>query len=437
MKLRIKYILFVFIVHVVTLVLTFFIFKDDKILFLVAEVFVIISILISWNLYIQLIQPLKSLMSGLDAIKDRDFNTKFLPTGKHEVDELIGVYNHMMDQLRTERTLQEQQHFFLEKLITTSPTGIIILNYEEQVQQVNPKALQILGVLENELLDHSIHSFSNPLLQQIGELKSGDSRTVKHNGPSTFKIQKSHFIDRGFPRQFIMIEELTMEILAAEKNVYGKVIRMMAHEVNNTIGPVNSIIQSALKTNDLWVDPHKDLQEALQVAFDRNQNLNFFMRNFADLVKLPEPNKKVVDLNLLIASISKLMNTQAEERNIELHLPTCSTFSILADVQQMEQALLNIVKNAMEAIGNDGRITFDLNVNESSLTIIDTGTGISSAESEQLFSPFFSTKKDGQGIGLTLVREILNNHGFRFSLNTIEPSNPTVEKQTAFNIIFK
>src|SRR5206468_10711031 len=123
------------------------------------------------------------------------------------------------------------------------------------------------------------------IMQEINKLKSGESKTVSINGITTYKLQKSHFIDRGFPRYFIMIEELTAEILAAEKKAYGKVIRMMAHEVNNTIGPVNSILESTLKSNELWRDDKNNLlQNALQVAVNRNQNLNLFMRNFADVV---------------------------------------------------------------------------------------------------------------------------------------------------------
>src|ERR1700749_1013736 len=91
-----------------------------------------------------------------------------------------------------------------------------------------------------------VSSIMHPITEHIKRLPTGQSITVTFNNAVICKIQKSHFIDRGFPRQFIMIEELTAEILAAEKNAYGKVIRMMAHEVNNTIGPVNSIMQTAL-----------------------------------------------------------------------------------------------------------------------------------------------------------------------------------------------
>lgn len=418
MRLRAKYILFVAILHLVTLVLTFFIFNEDKVLFIVAEVFIIISLVISWNLYRQLLQPLKTLMDGLSAIRDRDFTVKFLSTGKHEVDQLIGVYNQMIDQLRLERTLQEQQHFFLEKLIHTSPTGIIILDYDDRVQQANPRALRILNMTEKDLIGQDIGSVNHSFFRHIEKLSAGDTKTVKSNGSETYRIQRAHFVDRGFSRSFIMLEELTAEILTAERNAYGKVIRMMAHEVNNTIGPVNSIIQSALDTRELWNKGDEQLREAMQVAAERNQNLNTFMRNFADLVKLPEPNRKQIDLHQLIRSLSTLMSVMAGQKEIGLILDIADEpFLIFADQQQMEQALINVLKNAVEAIGSRGSITVTTDRAARQLVISDTGRGIDPETAEKLFTPFFSTKKDGQGIGLTLVREILTNHNFSFSLS--------------------
>ena len=432
MKLRTKFLLFVIILHAVALALSFYIFKQNKIFFIASEVLILISVFISWKLYNELIQPLNMLMQGTDAIKDRDFNVKFVKTGKYEMDELINVYNYMIDELRKERTKQEEQHFFLEKLIQTSPTGIIILDFEDHVQQINPKTLELLNLDEMDVKGKSLHEINHPVAQQIIQLKSGESKTITLSGSATYKIQKSHFIDRGFPRHFIMIEELTAEILAAEKKAYGKVIRMMAHEVNNTIGPVNSILESALKANELWKEKKNySLQTALQVAVNRNHNLNLFMRNFADVVRLPEPNKKTIDLTRLIRSVAKLMELKAGEKQIQFDYKLADVpFFISADAQQMEQVLINVVKNAIESIEEKGTITFEANLQKRSLTITDTGKGISAHIAENLFSPFFSTKKDGQGIGLTLVREILLNHGFEFSLKTV------AEKQTEFLIRF-
>lgn len=424
MKLRTKYILFVVILHLLALVLSYFIFRENKILFIASEVFILLSIWIAWSLYRQLLQPLKTLMQGVDVIREKDFTVKFPLTGKYEMDQLVKVFNQMMEQLKTERVRQEQQHFFLEKLIYTSPTGIIILNYDDEVQQINPKALQLLGI------EHITQAPAHPIFQQVLQLRSGESRTISLTGIATYKLQKSHFIDRGFPRHFVMIEELTVEILAAEKKVYEKVIRMMAHEVNNTIGPVNSIIQSTLKVHPLWTAPeHQVLRDALEVAIDRNQNLNVFMRNFAELVKLPEPDKKRVDLHQLILAVTRLMQMKAAERDIQLVLALKpGPFTIMADEQQLEQALINILKNGIESIANTGSIT--LTTREQQLIIADTGKGIAPADAEHIFSPFYSTKRDGQGIGLTLVREILMNHGWEFSLRTIG------ERDTQFQIRF-
>ncbi|MFT3703857.1 MAG: ATP-binding protein [Agriterribacter sp.] len=431
MKVRTKYILFIAILHLIAVTLTYFIF-ENKVFFIIAEVFIIISILLSWQLYNQLIQPLKLLMQGADAIKDRDFSVKFLPTGKVEMDKLIAVYNQMIDELRIERTKQEQQHLFLEKLIHTSPTGIIILDYDKNIQDINPRALEMLQLGDEKILSKSIFELSHPVIEQLRDVQVGTSKTFSFNNVATYKIQKSYFIDRGFPRQFVMIEELTAEILAAEKKAYGKVIRMMAHEVNNSIGSVNSILQSTLSANGLWNDAkYESFQNALQVAVERNYNLNIFMRNFADLVRLPDPNKKTINLSELIQSIMQLMETKAGEKQIRfVQQFSNAPFYITADRQQMEQVLINVVKNAIEAIETDGYISFDIHNGSRELIISNNGKTITPEESAQLFSPFFSTKRDGQGIGLTLVKEILMNHGYEFSLKT------TSEQVTEFVIWF-
>ncbi len=247
MKLSAKFILFIVVIHAVTIALSFFIFKENKLLFLVAEFFILLSLAISWSLYNELIRPLQLLLRGADAIKDRDFNVKFVKTGKFEMDQLIAVYNHMIDQLRLERTTQQEQHYFLEKLIQTSPTGIILFDYDGFIAAMNPRALEWTGLQKEKVKRRPLSDFTHPVFQAISELKTGESRTITLEGPRTLKIQKAQFVDRGFPCDFVMIEELTAEILEAEKRSYGKVIRMMAHEVNNSIGAVNSILDTTLQ----------------------------------------------------------------------------------------------------------------------------------------------------------------------------------------------
>jgi two-component system, NtrC family, nitrogen regulation sensor histidine kinase NtrY len=446
MTLKIKFIVFIAVIHSVAIGLSFLILKDNKIYFIASELLILISLIISWSLYQDLIAPLQRLMTGVNAIKDRDFNVKFLKTNKIETDALIEVYNLMIDQLRTERTHQEAQHYFLEKLVKTSPTGILILDFDNKIADLNPKCLEILNLDKNKLIGQLIYFFNNPLLKTIAELKTGESKTINLNSAKTFKCAKSHFIDRGFPRYFIMIEELTVEILAAEKKAYGKVIRLMAHEVNNSIGAVNSILDTTIQLNEA----RESTNEALQIAYERNEHLSQFMRNFADVIRLPEPRMEYINLNELITKTAHLMRFKAQENNIifklelddnlKFQIPNSNlngnnstsenlTFeiknweflgplSIKADFNQMEQVLINIIKNAIEAIGKDGVITIKTTAHPPQLFIEDTGRGISKDVESQLFTPFFTTKAYGQGVGLTLIRDILTAHNFDFALYT-------------------
>jgi two-component system, NtrC family, nitrogen regulation sensor histidine kinase NtrY len=453
MTLKLKFIVFIALIHSVAMGLSFLILKDNKPFFIASELLILMSLVISWSLYQDLIAPLQRLMTGVNAIKDRDFNVKFIKTNEVETDTLIEVYNAMIDQLRTERTHQEAQHFFLQKLVTTSPTGILILDFDHKIADLNPKCAEILNLRKEDIIGKSVFDFDNVLLKTIAALETGDSKTINLNSAKTFKCAKSHFIDRGFPRYFIMIEELTAEILAAEKKAYGKVIRLMAHEVNNSIGAVNSILDTTIQLNEA----SESTNEALQIAYERNEHLSQFMRNFADVIRLPEPRMESINLNELVTKTAHLMRFKAQEVGIEFNLELEDNFkfqisdanldsneltaenltfdiknlkekgplSIKADFNQMEQVLINIIKNAIEAIGKDGVITFRTTSNPLQLSIEDTGRGISKDIENQLFTPFFTTKAYGQGVGLTLIREILSAHGFDFALYT-EGSSKTV-----------
>lgn len=415
MKLSAKFILFIVVIHAVTITLSFFIFKENKLLFLVAEFFILLSLAISWSLYNELIRPLQLLLRGADAIKDRDFNVKFVKTGKFEMDQLIEVYNHMIDQLRLERTTQQEQHYFLEKLIQTSPTGIILFDYDGFIAAMNPRALEWTALQREKVKRRPLSDFTHPVFQAIGELKTGESKTITLEGPRTLKIQKAQFVDRGFPCDFVMIEELTAEILEAEKRSYGKVIRMMAHEVNNSIGAVNSILDTTLQLQA----PDSDISPALQVAIERNEHLSHFMRNFADVIRLPAPTKAHVDLNELLRKVTQLMSFSAKNAgvNLELSIPY-PPLQAWADAGQIEQVLVNVIKNAIEASAKNGTVSIALTSNPRQLTVANNGQPIPKEVEDKLFTPFFSTKNGGQGIGLTLAREILTAHGWPFSLKS-------------------
>lgn len=431
MSLRSKYILFITLIHVAALVMSFLIFEEQKAWFILSEAVLLISLYFAIRLYQQLVQPLNLLSHGMDALQDHDFNVKFQPTGQMETDKLITVYNQMIDQLRSERTAQMQQHFFLDKLIRTSPVGNVILDFDGKVAGANPRAEQFLGLPEKALKGKTLDELPSALAKPLSQLASDSSETISIGGIETYKCHKAHFVDRGFPHYFITIEELTSEKLQIEKQAYGKVIRMMAHEVNNSIGPINSILESILAYEaDLPEEEQETYREVINVAHERNRRLNQFMRNFADVIRLPQPFLSPQDIRPLLRQVITLMQYQVGDRaiNWETDFPAAPV-TVRMDREQLEQVLINVLKNAIEAIPRQGNIRLVLDKRR--LAIIDDGAGLPPDPDGQLFSPFFSTKKQGQGVGLTLSKEILVSHGFTFSLR------PDGAGHTVFTINFQ
>jgi two-component system nitrogen regulation sensor histidine kinase NtrY len=419
LRLRTRYLLYIITVHLALVALIGWVLREQKALFIASEVLILISVYVAIRIYRAFQQPSEFIASGIEAIRDKDFTVKFVPTGNYEVDELITVYNLMIDQLRQERTRQVEQQFFLNKLIEAAPIAILIFDFDDRIASVNPRACQLLGMQPEAMLMKRLAELGYSLLAQMADLADGESRVMKPNGIETYKVLRSNFIDRGFRRSFLIIEELTPEILASEKKAYSKVIRMMAHEVNNSIGAVNSIL--SVTESEL---PDSELKRAVRVAIDRNDRLNRFMRRFADVVRLPQPNLSPSDMAELTRNVVRLMQPQAEAGNITLTITAPNTPVMHpVDLGQLEQVLVNIVKNAIEACEPGNRV--EVLITPSHLIIRDNGAPIPEDVVANLFNPFYSTRPNGQGIGLTLTREILLNHGFSFSLQT-EPDGWTV-----------
>lgn len=414
--------------------MAYFLLQENVYLFLGMEVLILGSIYITAGLYSTFFKPLSLIRAGIESIKDKDFSTKFMGVGQKELDELISVYNRMIDQLRHERVAQAEKHYFLEKLIQASPAGIILLGFDNQVEHVNPAAEQYLQQPGSSLIGKHVSQLPKVWAEQLTQLQTGSSITFRVNGIRTYRCHRAHFLDRGFQHYFILIEELTEAILQNERQAYEKVIRMMSHEVNNSAGAVNSILGSLqYYAPQLTEDHREDFDNALQVAIDRNTNLSRFMANFANVVRIPSPKKVKTDLHEILRNMALLLQPELQRRTITCSLELAQQpLFILLDQQQIEQVMLNVLKNAMEAIGDNGEITIKTQNTPAQLTITDTGAGIPENVRSSLFTPFFSTKEYGQGIGLTMVREILVNHDFPFSLESDQE-----KKLTMFSVHFR
>jgi nitrogen fixation/metabolism regulation signal transduction histidine kinase len=425
MTIRRKFILYIVLLHAAAIAAFVFALWNDRIWLLAVEAGLAISVIVAFRLFRKLFRPLELLLAGAATIKESDFTTRLRFSGQEEMDALVEVYNGMIDHLRDERVALQERQFFLEKIIHASPLGVITLDYDGKVALVNPAAAELLQHSSGELMGKTAAEIPSPLAQVFGTLAVGESLVVPLRGIRKVKCVKSEFLDRGFPRTFLLLEELTEELRQTEKAAYEKLIRMMSHEVNNSLGAASSLLHSSLKYKDqIQPEDRDDFANALGIAISRADHLNAFMKRFADIVKLAPPLRRDVDVENMLDHIALFMRPECAKREIELarEFHGTSGIRVSMDREQMEQAFINIVKNAIEAVGTNGKVTLRLERVKGRLLacVEDTGPGIEPAARQMLFTPFYSTKENGQGIGLTLVQEILSQHNFEFTLDSAE-----------------
>ena len=379
--------------------------------------------------YRKIVKPLNSIGSGMELLREQDFSSRLSPVGQYEADRIVNVFNRMMEQLKNERLRLREQNNFLDLLIKASPMGVILTTLDEDLSELNPMAQKMLGVRQEDVLGKKMNEIDSPLAAELANVPKGETATIRLNDSNIYRCTHSSFIDRGFQHPFFLIESLTDEVMKAEKKAYEKVIRMIAHEVNNTTAGITSTldtVEQALSTEE-GMD---DICDVMRVCTERCFSMSRFITRFADVVKIPEPTLTPVDLNDLAFTCKRFMEGMCADRNIKLRLEIDETLKeVKMDASLFEQVLVNIIKNAAESIEKDGEIIVRT-LSPATIEVVDNGKGISKEVEAKLFSPFFSTKPNGQGIGLIFIREVLMRHGCTFSLRTY------ADGLTRFRILF-
>lgn len=322
-----------------------------------------------------------------------------------------------MEQLKNERLHLREQNHFLDLLVNASPMGVIILNLDEEILSMNPAACKLFGAQSSEdMVGKRFLQLDSPLAEELVRVPMYQAQTVRLNDANIYKCTHSSFVDRGFHHQFYLIETLTQEVFKAEKKAYEKVIRMISHEVNNTTAGITSTLDT-LESTFSGMEDMEDVCEVLRVSIERCYSMSHFITNFADVVRIPEPQSRPQELNQVVSACKRFMETVCQNRNIEIVMDLSEESPVVnLDNSLFEQVLVNIIKNAAESIERDGKIYIRTTVRPTCLEIADTGKGIDKETETKLFSPFFSTKPNGQGIGLIFIREVLLKHDCRFSL---------------------
>ena len=337
--------------------------------------------------------PLESVENGMYLLREQDFSTKLRVTGQKDADKVVELFNGLMSTMKAERLRTLEQENFLEHLIRTSPMGIAICDFSRNVMRSNDAF--------NRLVTPSV-------AKRLSELREGETAVVRPGATQVIRCSRLWFMDSGFKRPYFLVEQLTDEVLSAETNVFNKIVRTMGHEVNST------------------------LATAVASSRERCLSLVSFVRSYSDIVKLPEPELKAVDLHRWVEGLRPFLAGMCGE-NIKIDFEhEGKEGEVPADPMLMERVVVNVVKNAVESIGRAPRGKITVTTSARAITVTDNGPGISQENAARLFTPFFSTKKADRGLGLMLVSEVLRRHKAAFSLVTDEKDG-----LTRFKIVFR
>ena len=377
------------------------------------------------------VKPIEGISKGMDLLREQDYSSSLRPVGQKEADRIVEVFNRMMAQMKDERLRLQEQNHLLDLLIEESPMGVIMMDFDGRVTMLNRAALRFLNISsQNELIGRLLDEVHLPMVEEIVRIPAEGSETIRLSDAKIYRCSRLSFMDRGFSHPFIMIESLTSEVVKAEKKAYEKVIRMIAHEVNNTVGGVGSAMETMQEMLGNS-EEDMDLKEMMSVCIERSRSMSRFITNFADVVKIPEPKLSKASLNDVVTGCQSFMETLGQGQSVDFRFELCpENPEVMLDTVLFEQVLVNIVKNAVESFssadqGNARIISIRTALvarkgmpDSATLVIADNGAPISRDTETKLFTPFFSTKPKGQGIGLLLIREVLYRHGCTFSLRT-------------------
>ncbi|MBU1437161.1 MAG: sensor histidine kinase [Gammaproteobacteria bacterium] len=452
--------------HLVLLVGTLIFFQQQPWLMLILELALAGSFWLCWQLCQQSFQPLRYTESFQQLLQEQSYNQRLHAHKDPQLQSLVQCYNELLTRLQQERLRLGEQQGLLDQLLEASPVAILVFDFDDKLSLLNASARQLLGLADPlgkplaAWLDGTATFFPQSsqieqqrvrsLLPSLQQLQPQQNTLCTDSEGRRFRCQCSQFFDRGFNRRFLLIEELTTELHNSEKSTFDKLVRVIAHEVNNTVAVTGSVLQSISHYQpQLQIDDQQDFSIAITAVQKRNHSLGQFIDRCSQVVKMPDPELQRTDLGLLLQDVLYLCRDNAQQRgvNLQWQLPTEPVWQLL-DPALFSQALLNIIKNAVEAAETGMQrqpdrpatvsVQLDWQQQRWLLSVADSGDLLRALGTEQLFTPFFTTKKGGQGIGLVFVREVLQRHGLPYRLASTETKSDdfTAEQCSCFEIWF-
>jgi len=404
--------------------------RGDSSVSLPLTIGLLIAIVFQLGHLVQMVEKTNTdITSFLDSIRFDDLSSSFKTESKDpSVQKLHKELNEALAKLRTTRTERDSEYQFFKNIVQHVGIGILTFKKDGSIQIINSAAKRLLRITKADRIEE-LREVSESLVEAFLKLKTGGRELIRIK-TSDESVQLSIFAIeltlRGDELKLISMSNIQSELEEKEMEAWQNLVRVLTHEIMNSVTPISSlasIVEEDLKHKletyeDITIkkEEAQDMHLSLQTISKRSEGLIRFVQEFRSLTHIPKPKLFAIDVKNLLEEMALLHKKELADRKIKVSITVDpDQLKITADKTMIEQVLINLIKNAMQAFDEqiDRTISLKAYTNEKGRAIIsvkDNGPGIEPEALEKIFIPFFSTKKTGSGIGLSLSRQIMRQH---------------------------
>lgn len=366
----------------------------------------------------RVVYPLQTLSNLLAALREEDFSIRARGQRRDDpLGEVLIEMNALADTLREQRLGALEATSLLRTVMEEIPVAVFAFDPDRRLRVVNRAGERLLARPMERLMGRTADELGlAPCLSMSGTTSA--SLTFP-GGTGRWEVRSGHFRQGGLPLELLVMTDVSRSLRDEERQAWQRLIRVIGHEINNSLAPIKSIAHSLERLvirDPRPADWDSDMRDGLQVIASRADALSRFTAAYAQLARLPAPAIEPVDLSPLVARVAGL------EQRLAVRLDGGPDVTIPADAAQLEQLLINLVRNAVDAAlvtGGSVRVSWGQADSRLRIWVDDEGPGVSNPAN--LFVPFFTTKPGGSGIGLVLCRQIAEAHGGSLTLENRQP----------------
>lgn len=398
-----------------------------------------------WSMIKYVDRTNRELANFLESIRYSEFTRSFtIKEAGSSFEALSDAFNDVMKDFQQIRSEREEHFHYLQSIVQNIDVSILAYQHDGTVEMINPAAKKLfqLNSLKNI---HKLEVLSQELADTLLKIQPGENHLVKVQDDDDLlqlAIQATEFKVKDKSIMLATIKNIQNVLEGQETEAWQKLIRVLTHEIMNSIAPISSL-SSTIETmiNDYKAEDKKapclddiaigEIQQALQTINKRSTGLMNFVETYRNLTKIPKPNFAMVDMKDLLENVMTLMKKETENQKIRLSFTMePKSIELQIDEQMISQVLINLIKNSIHALEGtkDGTIQIKGYYNKRgrpTIQIIDNGQGILKDVLDKIFIPFFTTKRNGSGIGLSLSRQILRLHGGTITAQSV-PNEETI-----------